>query len=198
MSEVAQLTGLILAGGQGSRMGGVEKGLQPFRGTTMIEHVIARLRPQVDALAINANRELDSYRSFGLPLLPDLRSGCPGPMAGLEAGLAGCETHWLLAVPCDSPFLPMDLVARLRDAMARMDRPLAFAVTEGNEGRIAHPVFCMLPRTLLAALQTALQSDERKLGAWLRAQGAAEAEFDDEAAFRNINTCDELRELDSR
>lgn len=191
------VTGLILAGGQGTRMGGVEKGLQAFCGSTMIEHVIARLRPQVDALAINANRALDDYRRLALPLWSDLRSALPGPMAGLEAGLAACSTELLVAVPCDSPFLPMDLVARLRDAMAAHNTRLAYAVVDSGEERQAHPVFCLLARDMLPALRAALDRDERKLGAWLRAHNAAQAVFDDERTFCNINTREELQGFDN-
>lgn len=192
------VTGLILAGGQGIRMGRVEKALQPLQGATMIGHVIARLQPQIDALAINANRALDAYHAFGLPVWPDLRADLPGPMAGIEAGLAACTTDLLVAVPCDSPFLPMDLVARLRDAMASSDAKLAYAVTKTEQVRQPHPVFCMLRREMLPGLQAALDDGERKLGAWLRANGAAQATFDDEPAFRNINTLEELQEFGLR
>lgn len=192
------VTGLILAGGQGTRMGGVEKALQRLQDATLIEHVIDRLRPQVDALAINANRALDSYRVFDLPLWPDLRTELPGPMAGIEAGLAACSTDLLLAAPCDSPFLPMDLVTRLRDAMTDSGARAAYAVSTTGIDRQPHPVFCLLSRVTLPSLRAALDGGERKLGAWLRSQGAAEALFEDDAAFRNINTLEELQGLQTR
>jgi len=107
------ISGLVLAGGRGSRMGNVDKGLQPFHSSTMVEHVLARLRPQVGPLAISANRNLDTYRAFGAMVLTDEMADFPGPLAGLETGLRHCATPYLLTVPCDSPFLPPDLAARL-------------------------------------------------------------------------------------
>ncbi|HVL76852.1 MAG TPA: molybdenum cofactor guanylyltransferase MobA [Noviherbaspirillum sp.] len=191
--KLPSVTGLVLAGGRGSRMGGVEKGLQAFNGAPMLAEIVARLRPQVDELAINANRELDRYRAFGFPVRPDLRTGLPGPMAGIEAGLAACTTDLLVVVPCDSPCLPPDLVCRLHAAMERRSAALAYAVTDSGQGEQAHPVFCMLDRSLLPQLRAALDAGERRLGSWLRSQGAAPAVFSDEAAFRNINTFEELQ-----
>jgi molybdopterin molybdotransferase len=103
--NTASISGLVLAGGRGTRMGSVDKGLQPFGGATMVAHVLERLRPQVASVAINANQNLDAYQAFGVPVWPDDTPGYAGPLAGLEAGLRRCGTGYLLAVPCDSPFL---------------------------------------------------------------------------------------------
>lgn len=192
------VTGLILAGGRGTRMGEVQKGLQPFHGKPLLSHAIARLGPQVDALAINANVQLETYAAFGLPVWPDLRHDFPGPTAGLEAGLAASPNEWIVTVPCDSPFLPMDLVARLRDAVARTNADLAYAVTDDGRERQPQPVFCLLRCSLLPALSAWLDAGERKLGAWQRNQHFAEAVFEDERAFHNINTLDELQRFEAQ
>jgi molybdenum cofactor guanylyltransferase len=196
VAEVA-VTGLILAGGRGTRMGSVEKGLQPFRGKAMIAHVIERLAPQVAALAINANQERDAYRTFGLQVWPDRVPDFAGPLAGLEAGLAMAETDFVAAVPCDSPFLPADLIARLAEALAHTGASAAFAVTGIGAARRAHPVFCLLHRNLLPALRTYLDGGGRKVGAWLQDVQAATAVFEDDAAFQNINTLDELQRFET-
>jgi len=190
------VTGLILAGGRGTRMGGMEKALQPLRGKPLIAHAIARLRPQVDRLAINANRAFEAYRAFGMPLWPDLRDDLAGPMAGIEAGLAACETELLATVPCDAPCFPDDLVARLHQAMRAGGAGLAYAVTKHGQKCQPQPVFCLLRRDALPLLRAALERGEHGLGAWLRAQGAAQAVYDDEAAFANINTPAELQEYE--
>lgn len=177
-------------------MGCVEKGLQRFRGKAMIEHVAERLAPQVDALAINANRELDAYRAFGLPVWPDRTSDLPGPLAGLETGLALAETEYLVAVPCDSPFLPLDLVARLRQAAAAANASAAYAVTGAGDARQSHPVFCLLKRSALPALQAYLAGGGRRMATWFQAQHAAQAVFENDAAFQNINTLNELQQYE--
>ena len=135
LSNQEHITGLILAGGRGSRMGHVDKGLQPFRGQTMAQHVLARLEPQVSTVAINANQHLDTYASFGAPVWPDDLEGFAGPLAGLETGLRRCATPLLASVPCDSPFVPLDLVARLQQALHAVGADLALAETE-EDGRL--------------------------------------------------------------
>ena len=192
------VTGMILAGGRGTRMGGVDKGLQAFRGKPMATHVIERLRPQVDKLAVNANQNLDIYRRFGRAVWPDRMEAFPGPLAGLHTGLLACDTPYLVTAPCDSPFLPMDLVARLKDALERHDANIAFAVTGEGTSRQAHPVFCLLRvRACLAPLVQYLEDGGRRMEAWMRAQDAVEVAFPDDDAFRNINTLEELKTLDT-
>lgn len=155
--EQGMISGLVLAGGRGSRMGNVDKGLQPFRSSTMVEHVLARLRPQVGPVAISANRNLDAYRAFDAMVLPDeVADGVepyPGPLAGLEAGLRHCATPYLLAVPCDSPFLPTDLASRLFAALQEADADVAYAATqEAGKRAQPHPVFCLVRADRLPAL----------------------------------------------
>jgi len=196
-----QITGLVLAGGRGARMGHVDKGLQLFRGKPLTAHVIERLAGQTGTLAINANRHQNDYAAFNLPVWPDLLPDFPGPLAGLHSGLTHCATDYLAAVPCDSPLLPADLVARLATALIEQQADAAIAVTV--TGRIdqadfqRHPVFCLLRKTLLPSLTGYLQQDGRKMDRWFAGIRTAEVRFDDEAAFSNINTLQELRQLES-
>lgn len=195
--DSAQITGLILAGGRGSRMGHVDKGLQMFRGAPMALHALMRLQPQVGQMMINANQNLGPYESFGLPVWPDQIGGFEGPLAGMQTGLVHCETEYMTTVPCDSPFLPEDLVARLAEGMERENAPLAYAVTGEGETRQSHPVFCLMRATLQRSLEAYLRGGGRKIEAWFRQENAAQVHFADEAAFRNINTLDELRRYEA-
>ena len=190
------VTGLVLAGGRGTRMGGVDKGLQIFREKPMTAHVVERLAPQVGKLAINANQNADIYRNFGKPVWPDRLEAFPGPLAGLHIGMLKCDTTFLAAAPCDSPFLPMDLVARLMDAIDEHGAHVAFAVTGQGESLQAHPVFCLLEvASCLPSLVQYLEGGGRRMVAWMRSLSAVEVHFPDESAFRNINTLDELKKL---
>jgi molybdopterin-guanine dinucleotide biosynthesis protein A len=190
-----EITGVVLAGGQGSRMGGVDKGLQVFRGKPMAAHVIERLAPQVDELLINANRNADAYERFGHRVIADEIEGFAGPLAGFERGLAHAGGALVMTVPCDSPFLPEDLVARLRSALDRENAALAVAKT----GDQAHPVFSLMRRDVHASLRDFLASGQRKIDKWYAALRIVEVSFDDEAdAFLNINTREELANLEPR
>lgn len=181
------VSGIVLAGGLGRRMGGVDKGLQPLRGQPMIAHVLARLAPQVDDIVINANQNLERYGAFGLRVVRDQITGFAGPLAGLHAGLQAVTQPLAVTVPCDSPFLPADLVARLREHMAGNE--LAVAKT----GAQPHPVFALVRRSVASSLEAFLAGGGRKIDAWYAALKVVEVSFDDEAdAFRNINTLEEL------
>ncbi len=195
--DLHQITGLILAGGRGSRMGNVDKGLQLFRGAPMALHVIMRLSPQVGTLMINANQNLGPYEGFGFPVWPDQISGFAGPLAGLQTGLAHCDTDYLVTAPCDSPFLPENLVERLAEALGEQDAELAVAVTGEGDTRQPHPVFALMKASLLPHLTAYLQDGGRKIETWYRSLKFVEVRFEDEAAFRNINTIDELRQFES-
>jgi molybdenum cofactor guanylyltransferase len=168
-------------------MGSVDKGLQPLRGRAMIEHVLERLAPQVDEIVINANQNLERYGAFGRRVVSDRISGFAGPLAGLHAGLSAVSHELAVTAPCDSPFLPADLVSRLMSSMKGND--LAVAKT----GEQAHPVFALVRRSVLSNLEEFLQGGGRKIDAWYAALKVVEVGFDDEAdAFRNINTLEEL------
>ena len=187
------VTGLVLAGGQGSRMGGVDKGLAPFRGKPMVAHAIERLAPQVDEILVNANRNPEAYARFGHRVIADEIPGFAGPLAGFERGLAHARGQLVATVPCDSPFLPADLVARLRAALEGAGAQLAVART----GDQPHPVFCLMRREVHASLAAFLASGQRKIDKWYASLSVVEVAFDDEAdAFANINTRDELAGLE--
>lgn len=175
------VTGLILAGGEGRRMGGADKGLLPYRGRPLVAHVIERLAPQVDHLLLSANRNLDAYRAFGSPVLTDDTTDFLGPLAGLRAGLAACTTPWLVCCPCDCPALPADLVARLRATVGAA--PLAVAAVEGR----MQPTFQLCRHELLPALDAFLAAGNRKVGGWCREMKAIEVAFQDANAFINMN-----------
>ena len=185
-------TGVVLAGGQGSRMGGVDKGLVAFRGRPLVAHVIERLRPQVDTILINANRNPEGYAAFGHPVISDEIEGFAGPLAGFERGLAHARTEFVATVPCDSPFLPPDLVARLRARLEAQSADLAFARTGGQP----HPVFCLMRRSVHGSLRRFLATGERKIDRWTATLAMVEVSFDNEAAFANINTAGELAALE--
>lgn len=186
----APVTGVILAGGQGRRMGGVDKGLELLDGQPMVARVLARLAPQVDEVLINANQNLDRYGAFGCRVIPDRVGGFAGPLAGLHRGLAEAAFDLVVTAPCDSPFLPGDLVARLRAPLERAEVDLAVART----GDQPHPVFCLARRRLLPHLEAYLRDGGRKIDAWYATLNVAEVGFDDQPeAFSNINTREELQ-----
>ena len=188
-SSVTRITGLVLAGGQGRRMGSIDKGLVLLRGQPMVRHVIDRFAPQVDEILINANRNIPEYEALGHPVIRDHVAGFAGPLAGLHAGLMRAEHALVATVPCDSPFLPLDLVARLSKALEANHADLAVARTMDQP----HPVFALVRRSVLPHLARFLDSGGRKIDAWYASLKTTEVAFDDEAdAFRNINTTAEL------
>jgi molybdopterin molybdotransferase len=197
MTQQASISGLILAGGRGTRMGQVDKGLQPFRGKPMAAHVLERLAPQVAQVAINANQNQDTYAALGVPVWPDDLAGFMGPLAGMEAGMRRCQTEYLLTAPCDSPFLPPDLASKLLAALREQDADLAFAVTqEPGQRPQPHPVFCLVKTALLPILSRYLAEGGRRMDGWYQDLKVVEVLFDDADAFRNINTLEELHSLD--
>jgi molybdenum cofactor guanylyltransferase len=192
------ITGLVLAGGRGSRMGGVDKGLQDYRGTPLAVHALNRLAPQVGQVMLNANRNLDVYRSTGVPVWTDEIAEYPGPLAGMLAGLAHCQTPYLVSVPCDTPNFPLDLVARLAAGLIRIEGDLATAYTRAAERLFPQPVFCLMHVALLASLREFIASGQRKTGSWALAHRNAQVVFEDDSAFMNINTLTELERVQQR
>lgn len=193
---IAEITGLILAGGRGSRMGGVDKGLQMHLGQPLALHALLRLSPQVGEVLINANRNLAAYESFGVPVWPDALSDYPGPLAGMLAGLEQCTTPFLVTVPCDTPRFPEDLVPRLAQVLMQQDSDIAMAATRGADGTLQpQPVFCLMKTALMESLMGYLQSGQRKIDRWTALHACALCEFEDSLAFANANTPEELRQL---
>jgi molybdopterin-guanine dinucleotide biosynthesis protein A len=170
-------------------MGGVDKGLVALDGRPLVAHVLERFAPQVGDVIINANQNIERYRTFGYRAVTDAIGGFAGPLAGLHAGLTGAETPYVVTAPCDSPFLPPDLVARLGAALVRDSAQLAVAKTFEQ----SHPVFALVQRDVLRHLASFLDNGGRKIDAWYATLAVTEVPFDDEAdAFRNINTRAEL------
>lgn len=189
------ITGLILAGGRGSRMGGVDKGLQNHNGIPLAMHALLRLQMQVGSAMINANRNLGAYESMGAPVWPDALPDYPGPLAGFLAGLEHCDTPYLVTVPCDTPGFPLDLVERLADALEAEHADIAMAATVENGQRQVQPVFCLMKAALMESLVRFTQSGQRKIDRWTAQHRCVEVVFDDAAAFFNANTLDELQQL---
>ena len=191
MKRRLSVTGIVLAGGQGRRMGSVDKGLALLLGRPMAAHVIERFAPQVDEILINANRNMTEYMALGYAVIPDAIGGYAGPLAGLHVGLTHAAHPLVATVPCDSPFLPHDLVARLSSALSDSAADIAVARTFEQP----HPVFAVVRRGVLPHLTQFLQEGGRKIDAWYATLKAIEVAFDDQAdAFRNINTADELKQ----
>lgn len=196
--RINEVTGLILAGGRATRMGGVDKGLQLLNGDAMIAHVLRRLQPQVGSVLLNANRNLDAYRQFGVPVCADQVDGFAGPLAGIHAGLTQCRTAFLVTAPCDSPRLPLDLVKHLSSALDNESADVAVAVTGHGTNRQRHPVFMMLKVSLLPHLTAWLAAGGRKVDDWLHTQVCTDVAFNDELAFENVNTLQQLDEIARR
>ena len=195
MIPAEHITGLVLAGGRGSRMGGVDKGLQNHLGIPLALHAMQRLSPQVGAVMISANRHLDAYASFGVPVWPDAMADHPGPLAGFLAGLEHCTTPYLVTVPCDTPNFPTDLVARLAAGLISQDAQIAIAATREAEGVQLQPVFCLMASGLKDSLTEFIASGQRKVERWTALHRCATVVFDDAAAFANANTSEELQGL---
>jgi len=190
MQSSSLITGVILAGGRGSRMGSVDKGLKLLRGKPMVQWVAERFAPQVAEVLINANQNIDKYHILGFRVVPDVIGGFAGPLAGLHRGLSEASHDLVATAPCDSPFLPLDLIARLNAALEKAGAEIAVAKT----GDQPHPVFCLCRKTALPGLTEFLDSGGRKIDAWYAKLSVIEVPFDDQPdAFSNINTEEELR-----
>ena len=195
MIDRDDITGLILAGGRGSRMGGVDKGLQAHQGMPLAMHALLRLAPQVGEVLINANRNLAAYESMGAPVWPDALPDYPGPLAGFLAGLEHCATPYLAAVPCDSPHFPEDLVARLAERLDAEDAEIAMAASREDGELRLQPVFCLMRATVVESLVRFTSSGQRKIDAWTATLRTVTVPFDDASAFANANTLAELHDL---
>ncbi len=196
MINASDITGLILAGGRGSRMGGVDKGLQNHRGLPLAMHALMRLSPQVGAMLINANRNLGAYEALGAPVYADSIDNFAGPLAGVLVGLEQCQTPWLVTVPCDTPDFPLDFVEQLARAASEQQADIAYAVTHEADGREqSHPVFCLLDSALMESLVVFMQGGGRKIDVWFAQHKAVAVRFPEAQAFFNANTAQELAQL---
>ncbi len=206
MINPQEITGIILAGGRGSRMGGVDKGLQNFNGMPLALHTLMRLQMQVGNVMVNANRNLAAYESFGTSVWPDVISDFAGPLAGFLTGLERCESPFLVTVPCDTPLFPLDLVARLAEALERDDADIAMAAAlepdkAGHVQLRTQPVFCLLRIELMESLVEFTHGGGRKIDTWTAQHKTVIVPFDlpgDSAqAFANANTLTELHQLEN-
>lgn len=204
MINTHDITGLVLAGGLGTRMGHSDKGMLPLHGQPLARHVLQRLAPQVGKLAISANAHAEDYARFGLPVWPDLLPGQLGPLAGLHSGMRHAGTPYLLTVPCDSPLLPPDLAVRLAAGLSENGADLAIAVTEemdpatGSAVRRPHPVFCLVKASALPQLEAYLAAGERRMRTWHGPLKLAEVLFQEHGAFGNVNTPEDLAALQAQ
>jgi molybdopterin-guanine dinucleotide biosynthesis protein A len=205
--DTAQVTGLILSGGRGSRMGGADKGLQKFLGMPLTLHALMRLQPQCAEVMINANRNLGAYEAFGVPVWPDSLSDFAGPLAGFLVGLEQAQTPYVLTVPCDSPRFPLDLCDRLGQALSDGRAEIAVAVgpetdQQGNIHWRSQPVFSLMRTSLLESLVKFTHSGGRKIDAWTAQHACVNVRFDrpgdDPLAFANVNTLSELQQLEGQ
>jgi molybdenum cofactor guanylyltransferase len=186
---------IILAGGRATRMNGVDKGLVLLQQKPLIAHVIARLRPQVDQIFINANREIAAYEAFGLPVLKDENEEFIGPLAGFSLGLQRAKHDYVLTVPCDSPLLPLDLAQRLMAALHEHRADIAVASSDEN----THPVFCLMKKSVLPSLLAYIERGERKVSTWQKSLKYIEVDFSDcSEAFTNLNTFEDLAALETK
>jgi molybdenum cofactor guanylyltransferase len=193
----ADITGLVLAVGRGSRMGGVDKGLQSYLGVPLALHALRRLAPQVATVMINANRNLASYEAMGAPVWPDATPDFSGPLAGMLAGLRHCQTPYLASIPCDTPNFPLDLIARLAHGLEDIDGEIAIAATRENDTLRAQPVFSLMRASLRERLTAYIDSGGRGTGLWSSRQRCARVVFEENSAFFNVNTLTELEQLQS-
>jgi molybdenum cofactor guanylyltransferase len=189
MNIKSDVTGVILAGGQARRMDGQDKGLVMLNGTPMIEIVIDAFKPQISRLLINANRNYDRYSKYGFDLVADELSGFCGPLAGMASALQTIDTDYLVTAPCDSPFIPHDLVQRLADAIDNKSAEISVA----HDGQRIQPVFCMLNKSVLQSLKNYLAAGDRKIDRWFEQHDFAIADFSDKPeTFDNINTHEDI------
>ena len=190
-----KISAVILSGGRATRMNGVDKGLVTLQQKPLIQHVIARLQPQVDEIVINANREIEQYQALGYQVLQDENTDFIGPLAGFSLGLQHAKHKFVLTVPCDSPILPLDLAQRLMAAL--LEHRADIAVVHSDEN--THPVFCLMKKSVLPSLTTYLARGERKVSAWQKSQKYVEVDFSDYAdTFVNLNTLEDLAALETK
>ena len=197
MITSAQITGLILAGGRAQRMGGIDKGLIPFHGKPLIESAISRLKPQVSAILINANRSITKYSHYGYPVFMDETPDFSGPLAGFSVGLKHCKTPYLLTSPCDSPLLPSDLAKNMAIELEENNLELVFASSKETDGKIwAQPVFCLMKSSLQDSLNAFLNNGDLKIDRWFKELRSGTVVFENPQAFANVNTPEELAALE--
>ncbi|HID82267.1 MAG TPA: molybdenum cofactor guanylyltransferase [Chromatiales bacterium] len=186
------MTAVILAGGQGRRMGGKDKGLLAWGGRPLIETILDTIKPQVGHILINANRNKEKYTNYGYPVVADNLDGYQGPLAGFVAGMKAAKTDYITTIPCDSPLIPADMFERLSAALIDEQAELAVA----HDGQRLQPVYALLPVKLLDSLLQFMGEGNRKIDLWYARHKMAVADFSDKPEiFRNVNTPEQHSEL---
>jgi molybdenum cofactor guanylyltransferase len=196
MNSLSNITGLILAGGRAQRMGGIDKGLILFNDKPLIESAIARLKPQVDSILINANRNITKYAHYGYPVIMDETPDFSGPLAGFSIGLKHCKTPYLLTSPCDSPLLPTDLAQKMMAELEASDLDLVYASSIEHGELWAQPVFCLMRSGLRDSLNAFLSKGDLKIDRWFKELKSGTVVFENTNAFANVNTPEELEALE--
>jgi len=197
MISAEHITGLILAGGRAQRMGGIDKGLIPFRGKALIESAIQVLKNQVGQILINANRNITQYSAYGYPVIADEAPDFSGPLAGFSAGLRLCKTPYLVTSPCDSPLMPPNLCAKLAQELGSGNYQLVYASTKEANGKIwAQPVFCFMRSDVGSSLKEFLSKGDLKIDNWFKELRTSTVIFENAQAFANVNTPEELQYLE--
>lgn len=196
MNSLSNITGLILAGGRAQRMGGIDKGLILFNDKPLIESAIARLKPQVDSILINANRNITKYAHYGYPVIMDETPDFSGPLAGFSIGLKHCKTPYLLTSPCDSPLLPTDLAQKMMAELEASDLDLVYASSIEHGKLWAQPVFCLMRSGLRDSLNAFLSKGDLKIDRWFKELKSGTVVFENTNAFANVNTPEELEALE--
>ncbi|QWD68712.1 molybdenum cofactor guanylyltransferase [Polynucleobacter sp. VK25] len=197
MISTKDITGLILAGGRAQRMGGIDKGLIPFHGKPLIESAIAKLKPQVQTIVVNANRNITKYAGYGYPVIMDETPDFSGPLAGFSVGLKACKTSYLLTSPCDSPLLPNNLAELLLAELEQGDFQLVYASSRESDGKVwAQPVFCLMHANLQDSLANFLLKGDLKIDRWFKELRSGTVVFEDPQVFANVNTPEELKSLE--
>lgn len=193
MNKHHGITGVVLAGGKASRMGGKDKGLQLLNGIPLWQHVATTLSLQTDSLVISANRSLDIYQRSGYPVIKDSLSNYPGPLAGILATFQQIDSEWFLFSPCDTPFIPQTLCERFW--YSKGDAPAVWA----HDGDHDHPTVALLNRRLQPALENYLAAGERRVMVFLRQTGGHHVDFSDvRSAFTNVNTLEVLQNMQEK
>lgn len=193
MKTKSDITAVILAGGRGRRMGGLDKGLMNFAGKPMIEHTLTAITPQCQAVIINANRNIERYAQYKHPVLSDESCDFQGPLAGFAIAMENANTSLLVTIPCDAPVIPDDLVERLLTAMHKTDADIAVA----HDGDRLQPVYALIKTELQTNLKDFLDSGDRKIDLWYAQNNMTTVDFSDiRQVFKNINTPEQQQTLD--
>lgn len=195
MIKQQDITAVILAGGKGRRLGGQDKGLVHYKNKPLVEHVIQRIQPQLNNILINANRNLETYSTYGFPIISDELSDFQGPLAGFASAMKIVQTSHIITLPCDGPFLPSDLVLRMLKAQSNTFKAVNNAIIVAHNGERLQPVYALIPVSLLANLEQYLETGARKIETWYRQNTMISVDFSDKPeTFRNINT-EEQRQI---